>query len=143
MKVRVVGAVAQRGERVFLARRPPGGRHGGLWEFPGGKVEPGESDAQALARELREELDVQAEVGALLAVGADEAIELWCYAVTLAGEPRGAPGQELGWWPLDALMTLDTPPADRPAIEALARRASAYSEGQGVPTRLSPRSGSR
>lgn len=129
----VVGAVAQRGDRVFLARRPPGGRHGGLWEFPGGKVEPGERDEEALARELLEELDVPCEVGPLLAVGEDGVVQLRCYAVTLRGDPRPPAGQETAWWPLGALLTLDTPPADQPAIRALARGASAYSAEEAAP----------
>jgi 8-oxo-dGTP diphosphatase len=57
--VRVVAAVVRRDERVLVCRRPEHKRHGGLWEFPGGKCEPGESDLEALRRELREELGVE------------------------------------------------------------------------------------
>ena len=121
-RIRVVGAVAVDGDRVFVARRPPGGRHGGLWEFPGGKVEPGEADAAALRRELREELGVDAEIGPLIAVGADEAIELYCYEVRLLGAPRPAEGQDVAWVTREALAALETPPADRPAVEVLTTR---------------------
>jgi mutator protein MutT len=57
--VRVVAAVVRRGERVLVCQRPAHKRHGGLWEFPGGKCEPGESDVQALRRELQEELGLE------------------------------------------------------------------------------------
>jgi 8-oxo-dGTP diphosphatase len=123
--IRVVGAVALRRvtpgaePEVFMARRPPRGRHGGLWEFPGGKVEPGEGDGDALARELREELDVDATVGPLVAVGRDERIELYAYAVELRGIPRPTEGQDCAWTPLSALRGLKIPPADRPVVEAL------------------------
>ena len=60
--VSVVAALAVRDGSVFLARRAPVKRHGGLWELPGGKVESGEDAAFALVRELREELDIEAKV---------------------------------------------------------------------------------
>lgn len=62
-EVRVVAGIVWRDHEVLLARRPPGGTRGGLWEFPGGKVKPGETDQAALARELQEELNIQVEVG--------------------------------------------------------------------------------
>ncbi len=117
--IRVVGAVACRGDRVFMARRPPGGPHGGLWEFPGGKVEPGESDAEALVRELREELQVEARVAELVAVGRDSRIALHCYRVHWAGEAVPTEAQEVRWVPRNALAALPVPPADVAAVEAL------------------------
>ena len=57
--VRVIAAVIQRGDQRLICQRPPHKRHGGLWEFPGGKVEPNESDESAARRELAEELGVQ------------------------------------------------------------------------------------
>ncbi|MCB9759037.1 MAG: (deoxy)nucleoside triphosphate pyrophosphohydrolase [Alphaproteobacteria bacterium] len=128
-RLRVVGAVAVVDGRVFLAQRPPGGRHGGLWEFPGGKVEPGESDAQALARELREELAVDATVGELVAVGRDDVIELWCYRVELHGTPRPQEAQATGWFTPRQLAGLPTPPADVPALSALGVLADAPEAG--------------
>jgi len=67
-RLRVAAAVVWRDDLLLLTRRPPGGRFGLLWEFPGGKLEPGETPAQALARELREELGVAAVPHETLAV---------------------------------------------------------------------------
>jgi 8-oxo-dGTP diphosphatase len=65
--VEVVAAVIERdgpeGKMILIGQRLPGGRHPGKWEFPGGKVEPGEEPRAALARELREELGIEAHVG--------------------------------------------------------------------------------
>ena len=65
-RIRVVAGVARRGEEILLTQRPPGGRHALMWEFPGGKIEPGESPEAALARELREELGVDCAPGRVL-----------------------------------------------------------------------------
>lgn len=86
----VVAAVVRRGERLLLCQRPLGKRHGGLWELPGGKVHPGESDAEAIRRELSEELGLTTTaVGAALAEradpGSDFVIRFVVAAVT--GEP--------------------------------------------------------
>ena len=62
--VEVVAAVIERDGRILIGQRKPGGRHALQWEFPGGKVEPGEDARAALARELREELGVEAVIGA-------------------------------------------------------------------------------
>jgi len=62
-RVLVVAALIARGDEVLVARRKEAGERAGLWEFPGGKVEPGESDEEALRRELRERLDADATIG--------------------------------------------------------------------------------
>lgn len=62
--VHVVAAVIERGDRILIGQRKPGGRHALKWEFPGGKVEAGEELRAALARELREELGIEAIIGA-------------------------------------------------------------------------------
>ncbi len=67
-RVRVVCAVVRDGERLLMTQRPPGGPLGLQWEFPGGKLEPGEAPAAALVREVREELGVSAEAHETLAV---------------------------------------------------------------------------
>jgi 8-oxo-dGTP diphosphatase len=115
----VVGAVLRDGAgRVLAARRatPPG------WEFPGGKVEPGESEPAALARELREELGVVAEVGER--VGPDVpmpggyVLRVWTARVT-AGEPTRLEHAELRWLAPDELGAVDWLPADLPVVAAL------------------------
>jgi len=65
--ITVVAAVMHWDGRVLVARRGPGQRHAGKWEFPGGKVEPGETPQQALARELFEEFHIEAEIAEQLA----------------------------------------------------------------------------
>ncbi len=126
-RVHVVAAVIRdRVGRVLLARRPPGGPHGGLWEFPGGKVEPGETPEAALAREIREELGVGIAVGGRVAVVDHDyphlAICLDAYACRIVrGEPRGADGQAVAWvWPRDLatypLCAADVPVAARVAV---------------------------
>lgn len=67
-RLEVVAAVVVRDGRLLMTRRPPGGPLGGLWELPGGKLEPGETAAHALVREVREELGVEARAGRTLAV---------------------------------------------------------------------------
>jgi len=115
-KVRVVGAAIVRDGAVLMARRPAGRRHAGLWEFPGGKVESGEDDRTALARELLEELAAPAVVGELVAVGSDERVVLACYRVQLLGEPIALFHDRLSWVPLERLAELQTPPADRATV---------------------------
>ncbi|NJN15149.1 MAG: (deoxy)nucleoside triphosphate pyrophosphohydrolase [Oscillochloris sp.] len=130
----VVAAVIRRDDgAVLLARRRPGGPDGGRWEFPGGKLEPGEQDEACLARELHEELGVTATIGALLAVGYGEyasfRIELRGYqARILAGEPQPHDHDELAWVQAADLRRYDLPAADIPLMRALeegARQAEA------------------
>jgi mutator protein MutT len=118
-RVRVVGAVVERRGTVLMARRPPGRRHAGLWEFPGGKVEPGEDDPTALARELLEEMAVASVVGDLVAEGGDDRVVLACYRVQLLGEPVALFHDRLAWIPLAELRELSTPPADQATILAI------------------------
>ena len=101
-RLRVVAAVAIRDGRVLVARRLEDAAFAGMWEFPGGKVEPGETDEGALRRELREELDVEATAGVLIATNsheyADRIVDLFFYFVRLTGtEPRPLGCSELRW----------------------------------------------
>jgi 8-oxo-dGTP diphosphatase len=97
-----VAVVLDPRQRVLISRRAAAAHQGGLWEFPGGKVEPGESVSEALARELREELGI--ELGAsrpLLLVPfdyGDKAVLLDVHLVTqFSGNARGLEGQPLAW----------------------------------------------
>ena len=60
---RIAAAILRRNDKILICRRGPGGSCGYLWEFPGGKVEPGETPQQALVREIMEELDTEIKVG--------------------------------------------------------------------------------
>ncbi|NPB09791.1 MAG: (deoxy)nucleoside triphosphate pyrophosphohydrolase [Thermodesulfobacteria bacterium] len=113
----VVSAFIQRDSRILLARRPEGKLRGGLWEFPGGKLEEGESPEEALRREIKEELGVEAEVGRLLAEVEhrypEVYIRLLCYETAIQGEPRPLEGQTLSWFLPHEIDDLPLAPADR------------------------------
>ena len=118
----VVGAALLRDGRVLASRRTEPPRLAGLWEFPGGKVEPGESDPQALARELREELRVEAEVGEQLggdlAIGETAVLRVYLCRL-VSGEPALVDHDAHRW--LSAAELLDVPwiPVDLPLVEQL------------------------
>lgn len=126
--VRVVGAVIVRDGTVFAARRNPERSAGGLWEFPGGKVEPGETPEEALVRELAEELSIIATVGVIvdrsLSTVGDKTIELSCYLTTLTGtEPVSSSDHDaMQWIPLPELGHWDWAPGDVPIIPRLPQR---------------------
>lgn len=107
----VVAGILWRGERYLANQRPPGSNHAGAWEFPGGKLEAGETPEMALARELREELGVRVTRAAFwrtlthtYAVPA-RTVHLYFFHVTgFDGEPQGREGQQLRWvTPAEAL----------------------------------------
>jgi 8-oxo-dGTP diphosphatase len=122
MAIAVVGAALVRDGRVLAARRVRPAALAGGWEFPGGKVEPGESDAAALARELREELGVDVAVVARLGQAADGAIRLRLYAATPgAGVPRPLQDHdELRWLTADELADVAWLPIDRALLPVVA-----------------------
>lgn len=122
----VAGVLRDARGRILLARRTEGRELAGLWEFPGGKVEPGETPEAALVRELREELAVEATVGAAVAsvdwVTPEKHLLLDVREVSHTGTPRGVEGQALAWVPLRKLADYPMPPADLPVVEALLQR---------------------
>ncbi|GGL96205.1 (deoxy)nucleoside triphosphate pyrophosphohydrolase [Glutamicibacter protophormiae] len=114
--------------RMLAARRNRPESLAGLWEFPGGKVEPGESDTAAVRRELREELGVQLRLGAEIAgplpqgwqLNDKAAMRVW-FAVITEGEPRPLDGHDqLAWLDLDDSLGEAVPwiPADAPIVGA-------------------------
>jgi 8-oxo-dGTP diphosphatase len=110
--------------RVLLARRTAGRDLAGAWEFPGGKVDPGETAFQALDRELHEELGIRIDaVTPLIAVPqaySTKRILLDVYRVdAFRGKPHGREKQALAWSPLEKLSTYPMPPADRPVVALL------------------------
>lgn len=116
LPVPVVAAVIRKGDAVLLGLRPPEKRHGGLWEFPGGKVAPGESEAEALARELLEELGVEVEqVGELLAAFRDPGslFEIRFRSVRIHGLPEALEHTELRWVTRAEARGLPLAPTDR------------------------------
>ncbi|MGO4536836.1 (deoxy)nucleoside triphosphate pyrophosphohydrolase [Leifsonia sp. 2MCAF36] len=132
----VVAAVLRDGEgddaRVLACRRAPGRDAAGRWEFPGGKVEAGESPEAALEREIREELGVGIRVGPLLdrtvtARANGRAIDLACYDCRLDADPPTASTDHdvLRWLPVEQLTGLDWAEADLPAVTMLTARGRA------------------
>jgi 8-oxo-dGTP diphosphatase len=110
--------------RVLIARRPPGKSRAGMWEFPGGKLEPGESAAAGLERELAEELGIRVLAARpLLALRHDYPelrVELAALLVErYAGEPAGLEGQAVKWVRPAELYTHEMLPADRPIVDRL------------------------
>ena len=127
----VAAAMIDADGRVLLQRRPEGKAMAGLWEFPGGKVEPGESPEAALARELTEELAITVDPGALTPLAfasaplGDRHLVLLLYTVEAwTGEPQPLEASEIGWVRPSAMATLPMPPADVPLVEALVRALS-------------------
>lgn len=126
--IRVVGAIVERNGAVFAARRNAERSAGGLWEFPGGKIETGETPEAALRRELQEELGVDVAVGpfvdrSLSDVGTAR-IELSCYAAQFTGEDptTSSDHDAMQWVPLTEMSSLQWAPGDVPLLEGLPER---------------------
>ena len=122
----VTAAILQQDQRILLTRRPDGSRHAGLWEFPGGKLDPGESPQQGLAREIREELGIEVEVGEVFDVVYYRydwgAVLLLAYRCRLrAGQIRNLEVAEHRWVAPAELSSYPILPADLPLIERLQR----------------------
>jgi 8-oxo-dGTP diphosphatase len=114
-QIRVVAAVIEREGKLLVCQRPPHKRHGGLWEFPGGKTEPGEDDLAAVSRELREELDVDVvsvagEVFRIQDHGSEFVIAF--IPTTIAGEPRALEHDSIAWAEIDELQEFELAPSD-------------------------------
>lgn len=124
--VHVVAAIIwnQDQSALFLAKRPDDKHQGGLWEFPGGKVDDGETAEQALLRELNEEIDIQVTVAAPFSTirhdYSDKSVLLEFWAVTeFKGTPVGKEGQKTQWVDVDDLASYEFPEANQPVVQAL------------------------
>lgn len=122
----VAVALVDRDGRVLLAERPEGKQMAGLWEFPGGKVQPGETPEAALIRELKEELGVDTETSCLAPFTfASHTYETFHLLMPLyvcrvwEGRPTGLEGQRLAWATPNEMRNYPMPPADKPLIAML------------------------
>lgn len=120
--MRVVAAAIVRDAKVLAARRSRPAALAGGWEFPGGKLENGESEPDAVARECREELGVRIQVGVRLGAARDDRIRLVLYAAALDdGEPvAGDDHDELRWLELSTLADVEWLPIDRELLPVVA-----------------------
>jgi 8-oxo-dGTP diphosphatase len=124
-RIEVVAAVIQReGGEFLLARRPDGKAYAGYWEFPGGKVESGESSAEAIRRELQEEIGIDIEVSYPWLTRDHDyehaAVRLrFIRVVQWEGDPRGREAQQLAWQSARALTVSPMLPANGPILRAL------------------------
>jgi 8-oxo-dGTP diphosphatase len=116
----VAGILRDEDGRVLLARRPEGKQHAGFWEFPGGKVEAGESAEAALARELHEELGIRVKVGRGRITVPSGRILLDVYEIdSFDGNPQSREGQMLTWIEPGLIERSRLPQADRPVVSSL------------------------
>ena len=125
-QIHVVGAVIIDEGLVLCARRGPSGSLAGMWEFPGGKIEVNETPTEALAREIREELDCEVRVGKQVEYTAHDydfgVVHLTTFYCDLVdGTPTTSEHSEHRWLPPGRLAELEWAPADIPAIESIAR----------------------
>lgn len=123
MTMVVTAAVIERDGRFLVTRRQRGVHLEGYWEFPGGKCDPGETLIACLARELREELAVDAAIGekmfATTHAYPERTVELHFFRCDIQGEPEPQIGQEMRWVPRNELRGLAFPPADSKLIDLL------------------------
>ena len=116
MTLVVIAAIVEDHGRYFVTRRQKGAHLEGLWEFPGGKIEAGESLADGLRRELKEELGTDVEIGdevfTVTHDYADRSVELHFLSCTFLNAPVALLGQEMRWVEREDLKSLKFPPAD-------------------------------
>ena len=120
-RIKATAAVIQRDGRILVGLRMKNDSYGGFWEFPGGKIEPGEDTRECLKRELKEELAIDAEIGEeICVVQPTPTFHLTVHhARILSGEPKLIEHDELRWLRLEELLDLRMLPADKPVINTL------------------------
>ena len=134
-ELHVAAGIIENGSgRVLIAQRPSGSHLAGGWEFPGGKVHPGENAAAALRRELAEEIGIEVVAAepfiAYRHTYRERTVLLDVWRVTeFTGEPRALEGQPLRWESVDRLMSVGLLPADLPIVEALLARRLSTADG--------------
>lgn len=132
--LQVVAAIIEREGRVLICRRRPGQSHPLQWEFPGGKVEPGETPAQALARELAEELEIRGVAAEEISryeytyPGKDPILLIFLRVREFAGEPRNLIFQEMCWEPPRNLPAFDFLEGDRDFIRGYSGAGALYTD---------------
>ncbi|MDO8536393.1 MAG: 8-oxo-dGTP diphosphatase MutT [Candidatus Omnitrophota bacterium] len=123
-KRQVTAAVIEKDGKVLIAQRLKGRTLGGRWEFPGGKIEPGETAEECLKRELKEEFDIESEIGKFIIASKFRyclvPIELLAYRVKhLSGEFKVIEHEEIRWVLPSELKSYDFLSADKPIVEIL------------------------
>ncbi len=121
---RVAAAIIKQDGKILIAKRKRGDEMGGQWEFPGGTVQEGETPAQAMKRELKEELGVNAEVGRLIGRELypvnDDVLELWFFEASIDSDSLTLSEHEETKWVCPAVLEeYDFPPADRKIVQKL------------------------
>ena len=132
-RIQVVAAVIFRFDKtlaqsennhILIARRADHLHQGGLWEFPGGKVEKGETHHQSLVRELQEEINITITIASpMMQISHDYidksvTLDIW-KVIEFEGNPEGAEGQEIRWVSMDELRDYDFPAANQPILQKL------------------------
>lgn len=123
LMIDVYAAVILNGKKVFLAKRNEHSHQGGLWEFPGGKIEPGESPRVCLERELFEELGVRAFIGEYITESIfkypEKEIRLLAYFASISEKPSLREHEAFMWVSFKELLDYPLAPADRPIAQAV------------------------
>jgi 8-oxo-dGTP diphosphatase len=120
----VTAAILIVNDRVLIGRRRPGVSQSGMWEFPGGKIRPGETPQQCLKREIREELGIEIDVGDFFGESVyaypDKTIRLIAYRACMpSGAPSASDHAEIAWAAIDELGRYPFAPADMPFVKRL------------------------
>jgi len=123
-KRQVTAAVIEKDGKILIAQRRKGSTLGGRWEFPGGKIEPGETAEECLKRELKEEFDIETEIGKFIIASRFRycmvPIELLAYRVRyLSGDFKVREHDQIRWVSPSELKLYNFMPADKPIVELL------------------------